>query len=76
MVIRRTNWGTPSVSINSLLTKPAIEIAHHEETTVRTDRRAPELQPHAAVEIDPTTPIRTRTHWVILEKRPAMPSTP
>ena len=52
-----------------------IELAHHQATTVGTDLRAPELEPHPAVEIDQITLIRTRTLWVIREMRPSMTST-
>ncbi len=34
-----------------------IHLAHHQKATVGTDLRAPELQPHARVEIDPIYPL-------------------
>jgi hypothetical protein len=33
-----------------------IELPHHQETAVRTNLRAPELEPYPVVEIDPITP--------------------
>jgi hypothetical protein len=41
-----------------------IKLAHHQQPAIRTDLRAPELHPHAAVEIDPVTPLRSCTLWV------------
>ena len=52
-----------------------IQLAHHQQTAVRTDLRAPKLQPHPAVEVDPVTPLLARTLLVIHETRPYQPTT-
>ncbi len=53
-----------------------IQLAHHQEPTVRTELRATKFQPHTRVEIHPTCPLRARTLWVIHETGPSQPSTP
>jgi hypothetical protein len=52
-----------------------IKLAHQQQAAIRTYLRAPKLQPHAAVEADPITPIRSRTHRVIHEACLSSPST-
>jgi hypothetical protein len=42
-------------------TERVIELAHHQKAAIRTELSAPELHPHAAVEIDPISPLRTHT---------------
>jgi hypothetical protein len=44
-----------------------IQLAHHQQAAVRTELRAPELQPHTAVEIRPDQLADVRTLWVIHE---------
>ncbi len=56
--------------------KRTVQLAHHKQTAIRTELRAPELQPYPAVEIHSISPLRTRTLWVIHETRPSHPSTP
>ena len=53
-----------------------IKLAHHQQSTLRTNLRAPELQEHTAVEIDPICPPRACTLWVIHETCPSKPTTP
>jgi len=48
-----------------------IHLAHHQKATVGTDLSAAKFQSHPAVNIDPITPIRTRTLLVSHETRPA-----
>ena len=48
-----------------------IHLAHHQKATVGTDLSAAKFQSYPAVNIDPITPIRTRTLLVSHETRPA-----
>jgi hypothetical protein len=53
-----------------------IELAHHQQATVRTELSAAKFQSHARVEIHPICPLQSRTLWVIHEARPSQSSTP
>lgn len=48
-----------------------IQLAYHQQTSVRTELRAPELLPHTMVKIHPVTPLGTCARWMIYETRPS-----
>ena len=52
-----------------------VQFSNDQQTTVRTELRSPELQPHATVKIQPQIVPRTCTRWVSHETRPSCRST-